>query len=353
MPPDQPPTAHQPYPPQAYPPQAYPSQTYPSQASAPVPVPTLPAEGTPYHHFLRTPRHRWWKPLLLVVGVLVAYGVLSLATMLVAIVVDVVSGRNRDILSGGNPEMTPALFLGTNVGLALMVPACLLLQWAVYGQRPRWLSSVEGGFRWGLLARCALVLVPIYVVYVGGTTLLTGLPSGPVQPEAVAFVVITLLTTPLQSAGEEYAVRGLLTRAFAAWLPPRFVAFVVASLLSAGVFAAGHPNLTPWRLAAYLIIALGFSVLVWRTGGLEAAVLGHALNNVLVIVPTALWGDMTAALLGVQAEAGPLDAVIMVALAAVSWVGVELVFRRSRYVRVAPASVGPAAPSGAGPVAAG
>src|SRR5699024_7141918 len=302
VPPDQPAPAHQPYP----------HQPYPHRSAARAPVSALPPAGTPYHHFLRTPRHRWWKALLLVVGVLVAYGVLSVATTLVAMVVDVVSGRNRDILSGGSLEMTPALFLGTNVGLALMVPACLLLQWAVYGQRPRWLSSVEGGFRWGLLGRCALVLVPIYVVYIGGTTLLTGWPTGPIRPEAVAFVVITLLTTPLQSAGEEYAVRGLLTRAIAAWLPPRFVAFVVASLLSAGVFAAGHPNLTPWRLVAYLVIALGFSVLVWRTGGLEAAVLGHALNNVLVIVPTALWGDMTAALLGVEAEAGPLDAVIMI-----------------------------------------
>lgn len=317
VPSDQPAPAHQPYP----------------QQVAPVPVSALPAAGTPYHHFLRTPRHRWWKALLVVVGVLLAYGVLSLVTTLIAMVVDVVSGRNPEILTG-NLEMTPVLFLGTNIGLALMIPACLLLQWAVYGQRPRWLSSVEGGFRWGLLARCALVLVPIYVIYIGGSMVLTGLPSGPVQPEAVAFVVITLLTTPLQSAGEEYAVRGLLTRAIASWLPPRFVAFVVASLLSAGVFAAGHPNLTPWRLAAYLIIALGFSVLVWRTGGLEAAVLGHALNNVLVIVPTALFGDMTSALLGVQAEAGPLDALIMIALGAVSWVGVELVFRRSRYSRV-------------------
>lgn len=305
----------------------------------PGPVPALPESGTPYHHFLRTPRHRWWKALLLVVGVLVAYGVLSVITTVAALIIDVVSGRNTDIFSG-NLEITPVLFAGTNIGLALMIPACLLLQWAVYGQRPRWLSSVEGGFRWGLLARCAVVLVPIYVLYIGGTMLVTGLPSGPVHPEAIVFVVITLLTTPLQSAGEEYAVRGLLTRAIASWLPPRFVAFVVASLLSAGVFAAGHPNLTPWRLAAYLIIALGFSVLVWRTGGLEAAVLGHALNNVLVIVPTALYGDMTSALLGVEGESGPLDALLMVALGAVSWAGVELVFRRSRYVRVAPATTG-------------
>lgn len=334
VPPDPPAAAHQPYPQDPVPQQPF----APQQQVVPAPAPALPSPGTPYHHFLRSPRHRWWKALLLVVGVLLAYGVLSLVTTLVAMVIDVVSGRNTGILTG-NLEMTPVLFLGTNIGLALMIPACLLLQWAVYGQRPRWLSSVEGGFRWGLLARCALVLVPIYVVYIGGSMLLTGLPSGPVRPEAIAFVVITVVTTPLQSAGEEYAVRGLLTRAIAAWLPPRFVAFVVASVLSAGVFAAGHPNLTPWRLAAYLIIALGFSVLVWRTGGLEAAVLGHALNNVLVIIPTALFGDMTSALLGVQAESGALDALIMIALAAVSWAGVELVFRRSRYVRVAPESV--------------
>ncbi|HIT75869.1 MAG TPA: CPBP family intramembrane metalloprotease, partial [Candidatus Avipropionibacterium avicola] len=260
----------------------------------------LPEPGTPYHHFLRTPRHHWWKSVVMVVSVVAAYFVLSLVMTTIALVVDAVTGRSTTFLDG-TIEITPIMFAATTLGLALLIPVSMLLQWALWGQRPRWMSSVAGGLRWGLMARFALVLVPIYLVYIAIGTFGTGWRPGPeLNPDWLVFTILIIVIIPFQAAGEEYAVRGALTRAIAAVIPPRLASFVIATLVSAAIFTAGHPNLDPGRLTVYLVIASGFSVLVWRTGGLEAAILGHALNNVLVMIPTALWGDMTDALLGVD-----------------------------------------------------
>lgn len=306
-------------------------------AQAREPSGALPGEATPYHHFLRTPRHRWWKSLVMVVGVIVAYLVLSVVLTIVALVVDAATGQSTALMDG-SVEMTPLLFAMTILGLALLIPVSMLLQWALWGQRPRWLSSVEGGLRWGLMGRFALVLVPIYLLYVGIAMFGSGWRPGPeVNPNWLVFTILIVVLIPFQSAGEEYAVRGALTRAIAAVIPPRIVALVVSTLVSAAIFTAGHPNLEPWRLTGYLVIASGFSVLVWRTGGLEAAILGHALNNVLGMIPTALWGDMSAALLGADgAGSNAADVGMLLLLALVSWGAVELVFRRSKYSRTGP-----------------
>lgn len=274
--------------------------------------------------------------MLSIAATLVAYFALGLVLPAIAIDIDLATGRlSFDEALSGTLVMTPALFLATNLSLALMIPATMLLQWWIHGQRPRWLSSVEGRFRWGLLARSAVVLVPVFVVYVGASFLLGGLPSGPINAEAIPYLAIVVLTTPLQSAGEEFAVRGMLTRAIAAWIPPRVIALVAASVLSAGIFVLGHPNLTPGRLGSLLVVALGFSLLTWRTGGLEAAVLGHALNNALIMIPTALWGDMGSLIGGDSGDTGIIEVLIMVVVMLVSWAGVELVFRRSPYRRCA------------------
>jgi len=305
----------------------------------------LPLEPVAYHHFLRTPTHRWWKSLVMIAATIAAYFGLSLAVTIPAMVVDLLMG-NDDLLSG-QIVLTPTLFAATLIGLGLMIPASMLLQWALWRQRPRWMSSVEGGLRWGLMARCALVLIPIYVLYIGGSLFFSGWRPGPeVNSDWLVFVLLVIAFVPFQAAGEEYAVRGALTRAIGAWIPRPLVSLVVATIASGALFAAGHPNLTPGRLVGYVVIAAGFSLLVWRTGGLEAAIVGHTLNNVLIMIPTALWDDMTSALTGADgAGSAPLDVVISIVLALVSWGAVELVFRRSRYVRVGPkpgSSPGPA-----------
>ena len=95
----------------------------------------------------------------------------------------------------------------------------MFLQWLIWGQPVRWLHSVTGIFRWRLLGRVASIVVPLWIVYmVHRRTGAFPQASGGTEPgsftgESVALLIIMLLTTPLQAAGEEYGARGLIMRA--------------------------------------------------------------------------------------------------------------------------------------------
>jgi len=130
-----------------YPVPGYPEPTFALASVRPEPLPDEPGE---YHQFYRAPAFRWWKPLAIVV----LFGALYVAALVVFIVIPMVvwygvlaaSGQPapRDI-TDFDPTM---LFIVNNISIAIGVPIAFLTHWIVSRQRPRWLSSVAGGFRW-------------------------------------------------------------------------------------------------------------------------------------------------------------------------------------------------------------
>ena len=291
-------------------------------ASRPSELPTGPA---PYHHFLRTPRARWWKGLLLILSFVAIYLGLSIVLTIGAVSVDVAMGRvNSQDLLEGRLTMTPALLLATNLAPALMIPGSLLLQWAFFGQRPRWMHSVQGAFRWRLLLRAAVVIVPLWAAYVLLTTfVLAPPPTGRFTTESVVLLVIVVLTTPLQAAGEEYGARGLLTRAAGSWVADPRLALVLGTLVSAVLFTVAHGAGDPWLITYYFVFAVSLSVVTWRTGGLEVAVLVHAVNNVfLFVLLVSLGSDLSQTFNRQDGVAGPsmlVPMALLVLVAAVVW----------------------------------
>lgn len=196
--------------------------------------------------------------------------------------------------------VSPAGMLVTNLGLALGIPLALVATWAQAG-RSGLVSSVVGRVRWRLLLGglgvALLLLVPLTL---GSDLLVTQLglaPEAPADQGAgadepgwwpltpaaswLALSVVILLTTPLQSAGEEYFFRGWLSQWVGSVLRWRWLALVVAAVVSALLFALAHGAQSPWLFADRLIFGLLASLLVWRTGGLEIAVALHAANNLL------------------------------------------------------------------------
>ncbi len=302
--------------------------------------PALPTEPRAYHHFLRTPRAAWWRGVLAIVSLVAAYLVVSLVLGALAVAVDIGTGRTSlSDYGSGSITMTPMLFLANNLSLAALLPISMLLQWGFFGQRPRWLSSVEGRFRWRWFGRAALVIVPIWVVYAGLMTLVEPLPSGRLAADAILMLVVILLTTPFQAAGEEYGARGLIARASGSWAADPRIALVIALVVSNLLFMVAHAATDPWLLTYYFVFGAALGVVAWRTGGLEAPVLVHAVNNVIFLVPAALFGDLSQAFDRGPGAGGPWVLMPMVAMV-VAVMAIEWWSRRNSVVR----ETAPAAP---------
>lgn len=256
--------------------------------------PALPTVERAYPDFLRTPRNRWWKPIAAIVLAAVVWLIVQTILGLVAMGLD---GKLAAMMAGDEVDpmdMTPPLFLANNIGLALGIPIVMLTQWLVWGQRPRWLSSVAGGFRWGWFFRCVAWCLPVLAAVVA-------IEYAIEPPEGVQWRDYTLLmlvgivvTTPFQAAGEEYVMRGLQTRAVASWFSNRLVGWVVSTLIASATFAALHGAADPWLNLFYGLFGVLTSYVAWRTGGLESSVAIHVANNLsaLSLVPFIDFSDM-------------------------------------------------------------
>jgi membrane protease YdiL (CAAX protease family) len=274
-------------------PAAGPNVTAPTATNPNTTAPNLTNQNTTgmtvtYDHALRV-APAWWRGALAIVALVAAYFLVSFLFSILGVLFDVLTGQYAfDDLATGLSTLTPALMLANNLALAALWPIAMVLQWALFGVRPRWLSSVEGRFRWRWFGRLAVVIVPVWVVYVGVSVAL-----GPIEPVAftgtvVAMLLVVLLTTPLQSAGEEFGARGLIQRSVGSWFGSPTAAFVVGTIVSGALFASAHVAGDVWLIAYYFVFGASASIAARGTGGLEAPVLVHATNNVLLLIPTAL-----------------------------------------------------------------
>ncbi|MVA77623.1 CPBP family intramembrane metalloprotease [Auraticoccus sp. F435] len=312
-------------------PAPWPQQNPPQWTPQPKPEP-LPVELRAYHHFYRTPAHRWWKPLALVALVGAAWIAISVVLVTVAGVVDLALGQAtaEELVSGAIPS-TPTFFLANNLTLAALIPISMLGQWLVYRQRPRWLSSVEGGLRWRWVWLCTAIILPVWLIYVGIELALTGFQYAGSQ--VALWLTVILLTTPFQAAGEEYGLRGTLTRATAAYFRDPRLALAVGTLVASVVFMLLHAAEDPWLNVYYFGFALVASLLTWRTGGLEAAITFHVVNNLISLVATVLAGQMDSVFDRAVGAGSPLVLLPLVVAVAVSLV-LDRLFARSRMRRV-------------------
>lgn len=247
----------------------------------------LPSRPSEYHQFLRTPGYRWWKSVLAIALIPIAY-VVSTFTLTWGLT----SVSESFGLSLAPPEtpgdgvvtMSPSLLLASNLAIGLLIPVSLGLQRLLFGQPGRWMHSVHGHFRWKLALTLAGVLIPVWIIYGIVWTMVNPEAAGVSGPPATlastaVLFVIVLLTSPLQAAGEEYAVRGLLARSFGSFTTQRTVSLLLALLAPNLMFTVVHGLADPLLVVYTFSAGLACAVVTWRTGGIEAAVVLHAVNN--------------------------------------------------------------------------
>jgi membrane protease YdiL (CAAX protease family) len=196
--------------------------------------------------------------------------------------------------------VTPGSLAFLNLALASAIPTVMILTYVLHGWlRPGWVASVAGRIRWRWLLLClglavvalvATLAVAAFLPASGGEDV--GGELNDFTSQTRDFLLVILLLTPLQAVGEEYAFRGYLTQAVGGLFERRWVAVVVPALLFALAHGAQDVPVFLDRFAFGLVAG----VLVIATGGLEAGIAMHVLNNFLAFGLALAFGDMTDAL---------------------------------------------------------
>ncbi|MFC5337036.1 CPBP family intramembrane glutamic endopeptidase [Leucobacter denitrificans] len=328
-----------------------------------VPVETEPLE---YHRLYRgAPKYRWWKPLLVFLLAVSYYLAMNLTLSLLFI----------PLLMVFDPEYAQGAFLLQDQAILdtqhpwslvmsmtliiLFIPAVILAMLSL-GIRPTgrvW--SVAGRIRWGLLGR-TLGAALVGVIVMNGVGILADMvidgitgATGAEAPElpadfdvnaAIISMVLVVLLVPFQAAAEEVAFRGLLLQVFGSWMKSPWLAIGLSTV----AFAAMHIY-DIWGLIAVGLMGLVAAWLTWKTGGLEAAIAIHVLNNLIAFafMASGITGETA------QVESGSgIESIIgeIAGLAVFAWLVIRI-FRKHGYGRERiDVVMQPVQPSAAAPV---
>ncbi len=224
-------------------------------------------------------RMSWWKPLVLVV-----------ALPLLLVVMQVLFLRLAGVIEGSDDplstEFTPLKSLAVNLAIgATGLVAVLLLVWMT---RVPWriLFSPRRAFDGRRVAHYSLSAALLVGVGVGAVAVVapesTGWSTFAITGTTIALLTVTLLTTPIQAVGEELMYRTVLLPAAASWVRAVRPALAVGLVVSALGFAAVHGSTDPWLAGYYVVVAVSTGLMAVLSGGMEAPIAFHAVNNVLV-----------------------------------------------------------------------
>ncbi|TDD06934.1 CPBP family intramembrane metalloprotease [Nonomuraea diastatica] len=260
----------------------------------------LPApQGARYDHMARTAASHPWRAIVGTLVIAAGFFTLGLVVVLAGMVVALLTGIPFTIepsgQMSGNPEFSLVVLLLSLAPMILLVLGTVAL---IQRRRPGTLSSVAGRLRWSWMARCAGLAV-LALAAGQGTQMLVMSASGKSgemfgwagwEGFLPALIVIVLLV-PFQAAAEEYIFRGWFLQAVGAHVRNP----IWSILIGAALFASLH-GYQPAGLVDVFVFGAVMGWLTVRTGGLEAAIALHVMNNVLAFGLSAAAGSLEEAL---------------------------------------------------------
>jgi membrane protease YdiL (CAAX protease family) len=261
-------------------------------------MPTAAPPLSPYHRLGRTAAHRWWRPVAGTALVIAGSFVLILLGLGIAALAAALAGQPAN--AEGMPSFGPLADLALEFLLiAALLPAILIAARRVQRRPAGTLSSVTGRLRLRWLLTCLPVALVAVVMLLGAGLALAAATGedvglGPGLAGWGPFLagsLVLLAVVPLQAAAEEYLTRGWLLQAVGAFCRGPWVPIAVQAV----VFAALHGWGTAWGFADLILFGVITGWLTVRTGGLEAAIDLHVLNNLVSGSLSAAYGGLFAA----------------------------------------------------------
>ncbi|MBN9792534.1 CPBP family intramembrane metalloprotease domain-containing protein [Pseudonocardia sp. TMWB2A] len=243
---------------------------------------TVPA-GVEYHRVLAGEKRQLGRGLLAIVLLVGGMWAMFLGFAVLARWLDLTFGIPQS--ADGRGLLTPTMHACGLLATGLIIPWSMFIQRWLYGVPGASLHSVFSRFRLDLFARALFVIAPAFVVLnVVSNYILPAESTAWVQSDLLWMLAVTLLLMPLQAAGEEYGIRGLIFRVAGSWGRGPRSSLVLGIAVSTVVFASIHLAGNPWLYLWYFILAVSAALITWRTGGIEIAVVIHVAFNTLSFV---------------------------------------------------------------------
>ena len=253
-----------------------PMAPYPPMAIPPKPKIFLPTTLKDHMRFFQVSARRWWWSLI---GLVVLAAAIFAQMLVVTVVVAIMDPE----LMVSN-EVTPTIFIVNNISVATGIAIAVAVSWLFFRQGFGWLVSVVGRFRWKWMVLTLGISAPVYAVMLAVEVAVFGperygLNDLHILGTSWVMVIGILVTTPLQCAGEEFTNRAVLPRLVAGLVPFRWVGLALAAVVSSGVFMLMHGAGDIWLNIFYFSVGLTLWWLAYRTGGIEAGIALHVVNN--------------------------------------------------------------------------
>ncbi|WP_148615701.1 CPBP family intramembrane glutamic endopeptidase [Nocardioides rubriscoriae] len=296
--------------------------------------------GLEYHRLTRAGRGGGWWSVLAFVAAIAGFVAAQIVVTVGFLVYFAVAGEDlQSVLdsltdtSDVQPRTLLFLFLAIGVSIPFMMGAHRLIT----GLSPRWQISVAGRFRW----RWMLVTMGLALLALGVNIALSAvLPVGAVAEtpsttgsgglndftqQSLQFLLVIVLLVPFQAAAEEYVFRGLMMQGCGSFGSSARVAKVVAVVLPALVFALFHGAQSAPIFIDRFAFGMVAGVLAIGTGGIEAGIGFHIVNNWLAFGLALFVGDMGQTL---NPEGGNGWNVVVTALSSLFFLGTTLAAAR-------------------------
>ncbi|WP_170296950.1 CPBP family intramembrane glutamic endopeptidase [Agromyces salentinus] len=271
----------------------------------------------------------WWKSLIVIVALPLTLVVTQLAFYLLAGLVE-----GRDPFA---QDLSPLKLLGANLSTGVTALLALVLVGRFAEVPWRFVFSAPRRFdRRRLLVSFlgSLAVVGVSFALVGLTAAeAVGWTTLSITSTTVGILVVVILSTPIQAAGEEIIFRGAVLPAAGSWFRSVKPAFLTGLIISSLMFAFLHGSTDPMLFAYYLVFSVATAVMGLITRGLEAAIAFHTANNLVVTTINALFAG--GGVVAVERSEGAAGGLALLIPAAASLAALTMVWLQERRRRTA------------------